>query len=317
MKASMQLSTVALLLVFSSSNCFDNSLGGGGGDGGVVPITALRLVDYHPTWSVNDVIAYVHRPESPEDYARGLEQIWVIKPDGTDHRYVTHGTLPDWSPDGELLTISRDDEILVVDMDGNVVSTIPTPSDAYFPDWGPSGERISFHVTKPIESAGTWIVNLDGTALRQVYSLGRGPDWHPSGQLLIVSSFEPPEETFTELYTVNISSGSTVRMTQNHDQEKDPEWSRDGSRIVYSRQIGGSDFEVFVMNSDGGGQTQLTTESGEYPCWSPDDSRVAYVKYRAFESVEGNGRIWVMSVDGSSNRQLTGVSTQESSDPEQ
>jgi Tol biopolymer transport system component len=66
-----------------------------------------------------------------------------------------------------------------------------------------------------------------------------------------------------------------------------------------------SNLEIYVMNSDGTGQTRLTNNSAQddSPAWSPDRSKIAFVSDR-----DGNNEIYVMSVDGSGQTRLTNKS---------
>jgi hypothetical protein len=56
------------------------------------------------------------------------------------------------------------------------------------------------------------------------------------------------------------------------------------------------------MNADGSNQTRLTNNSAidEYPAFSPDGSRIAFISYR-----NGNGDVYVMRSDGSNQVRLT------------
>ncbi len=64
-------------------------------------------------------------------------------------------------------------------------------------------------------------------------------------------------------------------------------------------------FEIYSMNPDGSGMTNLTEDSGQdaYPAWSPDRSKVAFASNRRLggDSYE----IWVMNADGSNQTRLT------------
>ena len=73
--------------------------------------------------------------------------------------------------------------------------------------------------------------------------------------------------------------------------------------------------EIWVMNPDGSGQTQLTFTShyayftvNEYPTWSPDGSKIIFDSNRQSDANKlGNSEIWVMNSDGSGQTQLTNM----------
>ena len=56
-----------------------------------------------------------------------------------------------------------------------------------------------------------------------------------------------------------------------------PDWSPNGSQIVFAEVTAQGDDDLYLMNADGSGRTQLTDEVGdEYdPAWSPDGSLIA------------------------------------------
>jgi uncharacterized protein (TIGR03437 family) len=81
-----------------------------------------------------------------------------------------------------------------------------------------------------------------------------------------------------------------------------PRWSSDGQQILFRSNRDG-DFDLFVMNADGSGQTNLTNTSSEREGlhqWSPDGSRIAYVS-----NPDGNNDIFVRNADGSGPINLT------------
>jgi len=76
-------------------------------------------------------------------------------------------------------------------------------------------------------------------------------------------------------------------------------------KIAFTRSPDGVDTrDIYTMNADGSGVTQLTTEGEEHrPAWSPDGSKIAYDSYHPVPS--GNFDIYVMNADGSNKTNLT------------
>jgi TolB protein len=65
-------------------------------------------------------------------------------------------------------------------------------------------------------------------------------------------------------------------------------------KIAFSSTRDGN-FQIYVMNADGTGQTQLTNLPDNYgPAWSPDGARIAFGSTR-----DRNDEIYVMNADGS------------------
>jgi Tol biopolymer transport system component len=110
------------------------------------------------------------------------------------------------------------------------------------------------------------------------------------------------------LYLMNVD-GSDVRMISGTDQFFMPggkiSASPDGSRIAFTgRPITSQehDYEIYVINWDGSGLTQLTDDQVDDsdPAWSPDGARIAFVSER-----DGDREIYLMNADGSDPVRLT------------
>ena len=70
-----------------------------------------------------------------------------------------------------------------------------------------------------------------------------------------------------------------------------PDWSPDGSRIAFA--VGG---QIHVIDPDGSNEVALTTGDGDdHPSWSPDGTRLAFVR---------DEHLWAMKADGSNQAQL-------------
>ena len=72
-------------------------------------------------------------------------------------------------------------------------------------------------------------------------------------------------------------------------------------KIAFTSSRDGN-YEIYVMNSDGTGQTRLTNNaaSDEFPSFSADGSKIAFASCR-----DGNWEIYVMNSDGSGQTNLT------------
>ena len=79
---------------------------------------------------------------------------------------------------------------------------------------------------------------------------------------------------------------------------REPAWSPDGGKIAYT----GGGMQVWVMDADGGNQTQLTQwGENDTPAWSPDSNRIAFVTARR----HGGPEIYAMDSDGNNQVRIT------------
>jgi len=98
-----------------------------------------------------------------------------------------------------------------------------------------------------------------------------------------------------------------------------PDWSSDGSKIVFvmalepsQGELWGYDtindaYELFVMNTDGSEVHQLESQSGKmhHPAWSPDGTKIAFsINY---QRRLGFRSIVVTDADGTDIQQITGT----------
>ena len=115
-----------------------------------------------------------------------------------------------------------------------------------------------------------------------------------------------------EIYVMEVDGNNQRRLTDNDFYDTHPSWSPDGKRIAFvsdrdehfidNNPRGLPNYEIYVMDADGGNQQNLTNNpnSDSLPSWSPDGKRIAFVSDR-----DGNREIYVMDSDGNNQRRLT------------
>ena len=195
-------------------------------------------------------------------------QIYSIAPDGTDQARLTNSKMnnldPTWSADGTQVAFVRD-----------------------------RGAR------------GTKLMVMDGSGSNQTAILEmrrdiRQPDWFPDGAHILYC-VEGGKVGY-RLFAVGADGSDPTQIgpTPSCDAAVSP----DGMKIVLTRfpKNLGQSRDLWLMNADGTGLTQLTSDGhSESPTWSPDGMQIAFVRGRS----GGETDLYVMNADGSNRSRLT------------
>jgi TolB protein len=112
-----------------------------------------------------------------------------------------------------------------------------------------------------------------------------------------------------DIWVMNPDGSNRTNLTNSENvEDRDPDWSPDGTKILFSSTIDGpsapdgSSGDLYVMNPDGSNIIRLTnaTAADIAPAWSPDGTKIAFTR------VNGNDfEVWVMDADGLNQVNLT------------
>lgn len=148
------------------------------------------------------------------------------------------------------------------------------------PAWSPDGRTLVFESSLH-DHEGIFIVNRDGTGLRQVTTDTANsfqPNWSPDGRRIVYSS---DRDGHGDLYLVNVDgSGMTRLTTMRGGVYYQSSFSPDGRWIVFQGRpdMAETRDRVYLVAADGSGLRQLTDSSygAEGPRWSPDGRTIRF-----------------------------------------
>jgi len=250
-------------------------------------------------------------------------QIYVMDPNGGNPLRITYDAAsdvdPDISPNGKSIVFTSNqtgnNDIFVQDRSGAVRNLTNNPANDEWARWSPDGKQIVFDSNRDSGVFEVYVMNADGTGsptkLTVPPTLGRYPSWSPDGKQIVF-------RRGIDIYTINADgSGAAVQLTSEVPPSfaQMPVWSPNGRNIAFMSFREGY-CSVFLMNSDGSHQTNLTPKaSGDAnaswcsraPSWSANGHEIFFMSFRP--STLGLNEIFVMNMDGTDVRQLTDTGT--------
>lgn len=213
-------------------------------------------------------------------YQSDRNQLYMINADGTN----LHAFSPDgvdrawgdgcWSPDGSKIAFAggsvSDADVYVCNADGSSAVRISSASGIWL-DWSAATNRILF--CDYDNGYRIWTVGSDGTNERLIIDSSGGdrdPRFSPDGWKIAFSS---DRTGYDEIWVADYDGNNQKQLTsfasvsiQNHA----PEWSPDGSRIIWWKED-----ELWEMNADGSNQhfVKAAPAITWYDWWAPSTAR--------------------------------------------
>jgi Tol biopolymer transport system component len=283
------------LLVLIASNAFAESLKG--------KITF---------WSLN---------ENPVGHS--AHSIYIMNPDGTEIVKLMDGDIPAvytifvLSPDCRKVAfevfewngnVQVGSHIAIFDIYTNELTNLTNGQllGCVEPRWSPDGKRLIFHGYKEPGSSYIYIINSDGTDLRQI-TKGQTPDWSYNGQE-IAFVYEKC------IYVMNVNDGKMRKIMDEGLAFKyvlSVRWCPDSKKILFvvitpiGAEKPAQTVDIYTVDSDGNNlQLVMKDTFSRSWCWSPDGQKIAIDDTKQNESSD-KSRIWIMDSDGKNLQRLT------------
>jgi Tol biopolymer transport system component len=165
------------------------------------------------------------------------------------------------------------------------------------PIWHPSGQFIGFNHT-PLtdiaypngkgcsgvqhfnrDSAGFWLVSVDGTNKRRIFQHTLlAPSWSPDGLwIAFCLPIGGEVDVFKMRFTGTSLDTTTLVQLTVAGSNYYPTWSPDGDWIAYDRSLPDQTGPAGIWRMRIDGSSRQALQGGAFPTWHPDGTSLAYV----------------------------------------
>lgn len=291
-----------------------------------------RRVDYS---DVAGWIVFEHFGQAPDGstttFDPELRQIWLVHADGTDLHELAPGSpvgksSPDISPDGTKVIFNswqgarqiyevpiEGGPSVLVSTDCQVASSLCDEND---PSYSPDGKGIAFMRIEGDGQSQSAVIGMRDLVTHQVTLIEATrvllstanlaqPTWSPDGSQIAyhrnTQSSTDARPTKTRIEIVNVDGTGLRELPAPEGEAKagDPDWSPDGSLIVFSTKTnregegeGGGNPGIFTIHPDGTGISDLCgdcLQGGIAPSWTPDGKHILFWGFRTWAMMDPDG----------------------------
>lgn len=284
-------------------------------------LTTNQRLKKHPRWSPDGKwIAFISVQEN------GNSDLRAVSLDGQSTLPLTDTAAEEdelaWSPDSKHIAFTQrfgsQSGIMSVDVQSNSVRKLADGLVSTL-RWSPDGKWILFVAEERRENDDIFLIPADGGTPRLLTPgtprfRDTSPDWAPDSRRIVYAS---DESGYSNLYILDIQSGSRRALTVGTTDLLAPQWSPNGATVAYVRHEDAA-FHVYTMSVEDSLTVRVSERDGTnagYPpanllrraapngtfAWSPDGKRIAFTHADPAHASD----IWLGSPDGTTPVQLT------------
>ena len=234
-----------------------------------------------------------------------INELWVMKTDGSDKRFFAKGENPKWSPNSLRIAYVKSDDsdtsqIYVKYLNNETESKI-TNHEKGIKDfaWSKDGKFFSFSSFNEYES--DWKIDIPGKEEGVDYSWTSDPNvvtsmhWKSDGE----GEHESGEN---HLYLVDSDGGPAVQISDwGNDYVSDLQWI-DNANILFTGNSSLNDLEpswqqtaIFVLNTKNKELSKISPETGVFtsPKVSKDGKKIVFIGHPNLEYIDLALDIWI------------------------
>ena len=222
--------------------------------------------------------------------------IWQLNTSiaGAPRKAVTQGDYFDINPnpsvDGSTLyfATTRNGRLGIWNLSLNGKGGLRTVTMGNTADFSPALKPQTGHIyyaaVLPGSTAAAYIWNKPSSGgMPEQLTEGTDPQWSPDGRKLLYIKGNRAENK-ARIWTCDADGSNQTQLSVGSGEfnDIDARWSTDGSKIIFSSnrsQLKGKrNYDIYMMNADGGNLTQLTTNSShdDKPVFAPDGKTVFF-----------------------------------------
>ena len=208
------------------------------------------------------------------------------------HRKILHSNAnslqaPNWTPDGEKLIYNSDGRLYQYNLSDGRISPLNTGfaiqnNNDHVLTFDGKLMGISHHNPEDDNESTLYYLPAEGSSTpTRVTSLGVGNSylhgWSPDNKKMLFTGYR---EGQYDIYSVDISTGKEIRLTDQKTLDDGSEYSPDGTHILFNSSRSGT-MQLWKMDADGSNKIQITDDkyNNWFPHVSPNKKWIAFISF--------------------------------------